>query len=339
MGTRGEGEPEGRADRGPADVVIVVSNPDHGLLLEQAVRRVAPRLGVDRIRAGEATRPVRCRLLAVADEVAPDDVGRLVRDGDAPTAGRLVLLTTGAPRWPDDARRRLGVDAVLDRCDPDETARRLAALARETPVPPPPSSPARSDDLLERLRVLVAHQRALVRALRRVTGPRAAVWLDALDGSLARGAALIDRPADGSSVRAAGEPASAEPRARPRALVIDDDRRVAEMIGEMLDLKGIEVVHAPTGRRALDLLAAGCEYEIALLDLDMPGLDGAQTWHELRRLAPGLPVVLVTASPDDPRVATLRREGLRDVLAKPFGVRDLLAAVDRLRARRAPPPR
>lgn len=107
-------------------------------------------------------------------------------------------------------------------------------------------------------------------------------------------------------------------------LVVDDDRSVTELIQASLLPQGHRVVVSNSGYQALRRVVEE-PFDIIYLDLNMPGIDGAQTLHALRELRSDLFVVIITGLPDDPRVTTMMREGAVSCLPKPFGVRDIIA--------------
>jgi CheY-like chemotaxis protein len=115
----------------------------------------------------------------------------------------------------------------------------------------------------------------------------------------------------------------------PRILVVDDDDPIRESIRLALDIIGIEVVAVESGERALEAFAR-TPFDGAIVDLMMPGMNGADTVRALRSRAPSLPVVMISGSlmqgsgsvPELLRVAT----GMAGVtsLAKPFKLSELL---------------
>lgn len=108
----------------------------------------------------------------------------------------------------------------------------------------------------------------------------------------------------------------------PRILVVDDDDAMRENLAEALDLEGYAVATASGGAEALDLLSEDPPPRVVLLDLHMPGIDGREVIERIRsdpRLA-GVRVVVSTGMSGT-------RTGADALLVKPFGVRDLLAAL------------
>jgi CheY-like chemotaxis protein len=136
------------------------------------------------------------------------------------------------------------------------------------------------------------------------------------------GAAAPDRKAETG-------PAEGEPRleARARVLVVEDEHELRELIARWLETKGYIVTEAVDGQDAVDLLEAGLEPDVILLDLGLPRMDGrtfldwmrAQPKHAHRR------VVVASAYLDDlPPVEADR------TFAKPFRPDRLAAELDRL---------
>lgn len=114
---------------------------------------------------------------------------------------------------------------------------------------------------------------------------------------------------------------------KKRILLVDDDRDIAQRLQELLSAK-YDVSLASNGFDALRLLDAD-GFEVILLDLRMPGLDGRGFIEEVRRRHNGeaIPVILVSANDDLAREARLL--GVADYLAKPFDIEALEALIER----------
>ena len=109
-------------------------------------------------------------------------------------------------------------------------------------------------------------------------------------------------------------------------LVVDDDEGIREMVEIALSDEGYEVMTAPHGAAALDLLQERPP-SLILLDMRMPVMDGwqfAQAYHQ--RPGPHAPIIVVTAAREaSDRAAQIGADG---VLAKPFLLTDLIAVVE-----------
>lgn len=124
---------------------------------------------------------------------------------------------------------------------------------------------------------------------------------------------------------------------RPRAdgdgqhdtvLVVDDDTSILDTVTSILTGEGYDVVSAATGEEALAAVARK-QPLLILLDMRMPVMDGWTVARELRRQGSNVPIVVMTAAESAKRWAD--EVGAEGYLAKPFGLDDLLAAVERFR--------
>jgi two-component system OmpR family response regulator len=120
-----------------------------------------------------------------------------------------------------------------------------------------------------------------------------------------------------------------------RVLLIDDDARLAELLNGYFDPQGVAVVHASSGHSGLTQLVAG-GFDVVLLDVMMPGMDGLAVLRKIRDAGHRTPVIMLTARGDEADRVVGLELGADDYVAKPFSPRELLA---RLRAvvRRADP--
>lgn len=117
-------------------------------------------------------------------------------------------------------------------------------------------------------------------------------------------------------------------------LVVDDDVTMAQLVEQALVEEGHDVERARDGETAVDAVR-GTAYDLVLLDVMLPGLDGFGTCARLRRLGASMPILMLTARDDvDDRVQGLDA-GADDYLCKPFSLNELLARVRAL-LRRGP---
>ncbi|MEO7390833.1 MAG: response regulator transcription factor [Ramlibacter sp.] len=123
-------------------------------------------------------------------------------------------------------------------------------------------------------------------------------------------------------------------------LMIEDDARLAQMVGEYLGRSGFGVTHAIDARAGLALLQeppAGAVPELVILDLMLPDMDGLEVCRRVRAM-PGeagqIPVLMLTAKGDPmDRIVGLEL-GADDYLPKPFEPRELLARIRAILRRR-----
>lgn len=113
-----------------------------------------------------------------------------------------------------------------------------------------------------------------------------------------------------------------------RILVVEDEVRIAAFLVKALRAQGYATEHVVTGREALERLAARDRWNLVLLDLGLPDMDGLEVVRALRDRHDALPVIVITARAAD-REDILRR-GADDFVAKPLSVRHLLSRVSAL---------
>ena len=111
-------------------------------------------------------------------------------------------------------------------------------------------------------------------------------------------------------------------------LVVDDDASILDTVTAILSGEGYDVVSAASGQEALDAVARK-QPLVILLDMRMPTMDGWAVARALRGRGITVPIVVMTAADSAKRWAD--EVGAEGYLAKPFGLDDLLAAVDRFR--------
>lgn len=130
--------------------------------------------------------------------------------------------------------------------------------------------------------------------------------------------------------------------ARRRALLVEDDPAIRELVRLHLDLADYDVDEEADGRKALDRARAQV-FDLILLDVMLPSLDGISLCRALRSgdTNRDTPILMVTARDGELDTVVGLESGADDYLAKPFGVRELMArvvAITRRHDRRAAPP-
>jgi DNA-binding response OmpR family regulator len=120
-----------------------------------------------------------------------------------------------------------------------------------------------------------------------------------------------------------------------RALLIDDDAKLARLLTEYLGGQGISITHAADGPRGLLACAKG-SFDVVLLDLMLPGMDGLSVCQKLRQQGRQVPIVMLTARGEETDRIVGLEMGADDYLPKPFNPRELLARI-RAVLRRARP--
>ena len=111
-----------------------------------------------------------------------------------------------------------------------------------------------------------------------------------------------------------------------RILVIEDESRIQAFVRRGLEAEGYGVVTAGDGRDGLSLARAG-DWDLVVLDLLLPGLNGLRILQELHREQPELPVLILSARGDLRTKLKGFELGATDYMSKPFALDELLARV------------
>jgi two-component system response regulator AtoC len=122
---------------------------------------------------------------------------------------------------------------------------------------------------------------------------------------------------------------------RPLVLVVDDDPAVAVVLLALLDQAELDAIHAASGAEALARLAKK-PIDLVLSDVRMPGMDGMALLGATRQGWPDLPVILVTAHGSVPLAVEAMKAGAADFILKPFDREEVLYAVRKALAAKAP---
>ena len=120
-----------------------------------------------------------------------------------------------------------------------------------------------------------------------------------------------------------------------KILIVEDEHLLAESIGALLENQGFEVEMAFDGETGMQYAELGV-YDLLILDVMMPGLDGYQLARRVRARRMGVPILMLTArSGLEDRIEGLNA-GADYYLTKPFDVRELLACIHALLRRQGP---
>ncbi len=114
-----------------------------------------------------------------------------------------------------------------------------------------------------------------------------------------------------------------------RVLVIEDDARIAHLLKRGLGLKDLDVTVAEDGDAGRQAWTTG-EYDVILLDVMLPGIDGISLCKERRAAGDTTPVILLTARGEESARDRGIAAGATDYVTKPFAYADLTGRIYRL---------
>ncbi len=119
-----------------------------------------------------------------------------------------------------------------------------------------------------------------------------------------------------------------------RALIVDDELEFLELMEKRLSRRGIDVVTASDGNKAVDALSKSIDegsdkkFSVVVMDVRMPGMDGLETLRRMKCLEPGLPIILLTGH----AAVGVAMEGLElgafDYMLKPVPIAELIVKME-----------
>lgn len=113
----------------------------------------------------------------------------------------------------------------------------------------------------------------------------------------------------------------------PAVLIVDDEITIIESLEGILSDDGFEVMHAFNGYEALKKIEAESP-DIVLLDIWMPGMDGIETLKEIKKVAPSLPVVMITGHGTIESAVEATKSGAYDFLEKPLSIDKIMVTIN-----------
>ena len=123
-------------------------------------------------------------------------------------------------------------------------------------------------------------------------------------------------------------------RDRPKILIVDDEQELRELLREALSLWECDAISVPSAAAALEALD-GQLFDVALVDVVMPEMDGVALLSELKQRDADLDVIMITGRPTVQTAVSALKAGAYDYLEKPLNLDVLRHALDRLLERRA----
>ena len=113
-----------------------------------------------------------------------------------------------------------------------------------------------------------------------------------------------------------------------RILVVEDEEAICRMIAVNLEYSGYTPVVFGDGKEAADSLMIDHDYDLALLDVMLPGMDGFKLFEVVK--SRGIPAIFLTAKDDIASKVTGLKEGAEDYIVKPFEVLELMVRIEKV---------
>jgi two-component system cell cycle sensor histidine kinase/response regulator CckA len=130
-----------------------------------------------------------------------------------------------------------------------------------------------------------------------------------------------------------------KPMNNKRVLIVDDEDMLRELLVEQLTEVGYAVYEASNGLEAIEVLKRLCaeqtRIDAVVLDMNMPKMDGAKAFAEIRAIFPKMPILIATGYAEDEVVQKVVESGANGVLVKPYDTDMLLAKLNEILKARA----
>ncbi|MCK4426296.1 MAG: response regulator, partial [Deltaproteobacteria bacterium] len=118
----------------------------------------------------------------------------------------------------------------------------------------------------------------------------------------------------------------------PKVLIVDDEKNICELLTEVLSGMGFSTTATCSPVEALEMATRQC-YDLALLDIKMPQMDGISLSQKLRAISPSMGIILITGHGSFENALEAIKLGVSDFIEKPFNIGELLVSVNRLAER------
>ncbi|MCD6199699.1 MAG: response regulator [Deltaproteobacteria bacterium] len=121
---------------------------------------------------------------------------------------------------------------------------------------------------------------------------------------------------------------------KTRVLIVDDEKEFVDLVSERLTMRDYDVTACYSGEEALETVKK-YNFDIVVLDILMPGIDGIETLREIKRIKPLTEVILLTGHAAVNTAIEGMRLGAYDYLTKPCEISDLVTKLDKAHDRKA----
>ncbi|MBW2569640.1 MAG: response regulator [Deltaproteobacteria bacterium] len=116
-------------------------------------------------------------------------------------------------------------------------------------------------------------------------------------------------------------------------LIVDDEEEFINSLAERLSIRDYDVTTSVNGRDAIEKVR-GCNFDVVMLDVVMPGIDGLAVLREIKRITPLTEVIMLTALPNVEIGVEAMKRGAMDYILKPCEIEELISKIDKGCARK-----
>ena len=109
---------------------------------------------------------------------------------------------------------------------------------------------------------------------------------------------------------------------KAKVLIVDDEKIVRDFLARVLSMQGIEIKTAEDGFKAIEAVKQE-KFDLAFIDIRMPGMNGLETFRELKKIDPDLKYAMMTGYSVDELLESARGEGVNNFFKKPFDINSI----------------
>ena len=113
-------------------------------------------------------------------------------------------------------------------------------------------------------------------------------------------------------------------------LIVEDENSIGEIVELNLKIAHHNATRVASAEEALELIKAGRQFDVAILDIMLPGMDGVQLCGEIRKNDSQMGIIMLSAKSQEHDKVNALSTGADDYITKPFGVQELIARVESL---------
>ena len=113
-------------------------------------------------------------------------------------------------------------------------------------------------------------------------------------------------------------------------LIVDDDAGMTETLSDILDDKGYDVASCGDGHQAIEIIKKK-KFDLVLMDIKMPGINGVETFKEVHRISPETKVIMMTAYSVEELVKEAMDGGAFDIIYKPLDIKKIVNIIDEVK--------
>lgn len=120
---------------------------------------------------------------------------------------------------------------------------------------------------------------------------------------------------------------------KAKILIVDDEEKFANSLAERLNIRDYDTTTSVSGQDAIEKVS-GYNFDVVMLDVIMPGMDGLKVLREIKRIKPLTEVIMLTALPNVEIGVEAMKRGAMDYILKPCEIEELISMIDRGHARK-----